>query len=551
VSVAGEVPACDFLTHESRKGKDRRIFYRGIKSDEIYPAIFNTPSRDVVFVFWNNRKSLRILADIEKLLPFVTIERKRYILVCKINGADLEKERGVEAAYRPALHDGHLEQPAVRRAVTTEFDWERHAPPVPYPFRLEMEGLFYVPRDGRYTFHLSGNGETEIRIDGSRLSIPLPGGCYLKAGAHKVSVRHLQDTPGTLTITWGEEGKPGEPIWLWHEVLQKLFVPSEQHIGDIIVVDDEDRGFSVVSGKWGSGFDRNTFGGYCHWSERGTGKDKVQWVFTVPRDGLYEIYAMWSNTGNRATNAPYRISHVDGITVRHVNQRKEGGEWIRLGIYPFAKERKASVTLSDDADGYVIADAVKLEYRGGLPPQAKKPVPPAEQIPEEPEEGIIADDEDPGFEIVSGTWGHGRERERGCYGDIVHWAPAGGEISEARWTVEIPATGDYEVFARWTQYGNRATNTPYTVQHAGGADTVRVSQRENGGKWNSLGIYRFSGGTPAVVSITNDADRYVIADAVKLVPVEEKHRRTPLGRPLTKDRKEGTVTGGEPRPAKN
>jgi hypothetical protein len=210
------------------------------------------------------------------------------------------------------------------------------------------------------------------------------------------------------------------------------------------------------------------------------------------------------------------VQHAGGVATVRVNQQENGGKWNSLGVYRFSEDSPAVISVTNDADNYVIADAVKLEYRGGLPPRAKKAVPPVKQIPEEPGEGIIADDEGPEFKIVSGTWGHGRERVKGCYGDIVHWAPAGGEFAEARWTLEIPVTGDYEVFARWTQYGNRATDTPYTVQHAGGVATVRVNQQENGGKWNSLGVYRFSEDSPAVISVSNDADNYVIADAVKL-----------------------------------
>jgi len=130
---------------------------------------------------------------------------------------------------------------------------------------------------------------------------------------------------------------------------------------------------------------------------------------------------------------------------------------------------------------------------------------------------VVADDEGPEFTIISGDWFSGEETERGCYGKSVHWANAGGG-AEARWTLGIPASGDYEVFARWTQFDNRATNTPYTIQHADGVDTVRVNQQKGGGEWNSLGSYTFSKDKPAVITITNDADQFVIADAVKLVP---------------------------------
>ena len=52
--------------------------------------------------------------------------------------------------------------------------------------------------------------------------------------------------------------------------------------------------------------------------------------------------------------------------------------------------------------------------------------------------------------------------------------------------------GQYEVYAQWTRHANRATDATYTVTHAGGSTPVAVNQQANG---------------------------YVIADAIRLVPV--------------------------------
>lgn len=137
---------------------------------------------------------------------------------------------------------------------------------------------------------------------------------------------------------------------------------------------------------------------------------------------------------------------------------------------------------------------------------------------EKREEGkIIVDDEDPGFEVLSGNWPVASED--GCYGDLNHGSLKAQGPGEARWTAVVPADGDYEVFARWSECHSRATDTPYTIHHARGAKTVRVNQKTGGGRWNSLGVYTFSGGAPAVIGISNDANLWVIADAVKLEPV--------------------------------
>jgi hypothetical protein len=44
-----------------------------------------------------------------------------------------------------------------------------------------------------------------------------------------------------------------------------------------------------------------------------------------------------------------------------VNQEVNGGQWNLLGTYPFAAGTSGSVVLSDEADEYVIADAIKFE----------------------------------------------------------------------------------------------------------------------------------------------------------------------------------------------
>jgi PKD repeat protein len=55
---------------------------------------------------------------------------------------------------------------------------------------------------------------------------------------------------------------------------------------------------------------------------------------------------------------------------------------------------------------------------------------------------------------------------------------------------------------------------PYRVHHAGGVAEVIVNQRENGGKWISLGTHPFAAGSPAHVVVSGE-NGPVCADAVK------------------------------------
>lgn len=189
----------------------------------------------------------------------------------------------------------------------------------------------------------------------------------------------------------------------------------------------------------------------------GTGTTSFTWTLNVASAGTYEVYGRWTQHANRATNAKYTVNHAGGSDLVSVNQMAGGGAWSLLGTYSF-NAGTAAVSVTDQADGYVIADAVMF-----LPP--------------------------------------------------------GASANTATWTPNVAQAGQYEVYARWTQHANRATNASYTVTHANGSTAVPVDQQANGGAWNLLGTYTLAPGTAHNVTLTDQANGYVIADALRLVPV--------------------------------
>ncbi|MFI4862010.1 MAG: FAD-dependent oxidoreductase [Phycisphaerales bacterium JB063] len=90
-----------------------------------------------------------------------------------------------------------------------------------------------------------------------------------------------------------------------------------------------------------------------------------------------------------------------------------------------------------------------------------------------------------------------------------------------RYTLDLPEPGTYEVRVSYTPNPNRASNTPVTIRHARGQRTVHLDQRRapvSEAGFASLG--RFTFGDQAVITITNhEADGYVIADCIQLLPV--------------------------------
>ncbi|MDH7601619.1 MAG: glycosyl hydrolase family 28-related protein [Armatimonadota bacterium] len=134
-----------------------------------------------------------------------------------------------------------------------------------------------------------------------------------------------------------------------------------------IVVDDMDGAPNVsFEGRWllapsdaqpGIGYYLGT-----HWAYKGTGDAKAVFTPNVPKSGRYAVYA-WIGPdpmSDHASNAPVVISSADGRQTVRIDLRKRRGEWVKLGTFRFVKGRKGSVVFSNDADGNVLADAVKL-----------------------------------------------------------------------------------------------------------------------------------------------------------------------------------------------
>ena len=83
-------------------------------------------------------------------------------------------------------------------------------------------------------------------------------------------------------------------------------------------------------------------------------------------------------------------------------------------------------------------------------------------------------------------------------------------------TRPLAAPGTYDVFAWWTEWASRDPAVSYGIVHATGTATVKVDQRQGGGKWNLLGRYAF--GSRVEVKVTVPGSPSVCADAVRFVP---------------------------------
>ena len=133
---------------------------------------------------------------------------------------------------------------------------------------------------------------------------------------------------------------------------------------------------------------------------------------------------------------------------------------------------------------------------------------------------IIVDDRDPGFKS-EGDWTLGDSGADFKGGAM--WAvgtAAGATASTATWTPDIKIAGMYDVY-EWhgdDPNSDHASNAPFTVKSDDGTKTILVNLRNNTGKWNLLGTFKFAAGKGGNVSVSSKADGNVLADAVKFVP---------------------------------
>jgi endoglucanase len=236
---------------------------------------------------------------------------------------------------------------------------------------------------------------------------------------------------------------------------------------------------------------------YLHDGDTGQGTKSILFVPNVRSPDFYEVSAWWRSYSNRASNTPIDVISASGVSPFEVDQTVNGGQWVPLDTLPFAGGQGGGVQISNDGtDGFVIADAIRLRKSIATT--------------------IIMDNADAGV-TYTGTWSSPSSATTGYVGTgYIHDSGNGKGTKTALFTPNIPVSGKYEVFVRWTSDDNRSPRVPVQVNYNGGSFTDHVDQTYGGGLWYSLGIHPFVQGTSGSVKITNaDTSGIVVVDAVR------------------------------------
>jgi hypothetical protein len=221
------------------------------------------------------------------------------------------------------------------------------------------------------TFTIQDIGTQSLTLSGP---IVLPAGFSLVSGFGSTTVAPNGSTSFTVRLDATSPGAySGQVSFGTNDPNNNPFTFTlSGTVAAVKIIDDSNPGYTN-KGSW----TQWTNGGYLGDVEEATAKtgaDVSFWTFNNLLPGQYRVSVTWTPYPDRATNAPYAV--LDGSTALGtvvVNQQvgpigfsDQGGTWQDLGNFQ-SRSGSLVVQLSDAANGYVIADAVRLQWLGPIP----------------------------------------------------------------------------------------------------------------------------------------------------------------------------------------
>ena len=100
----------------------------------------------------------------------------------------------------------------------------------------------------------------------------------------------------------------------------------------------------------------------------GSGAKPARFEVKIPSTNDYSVYAWWPQAPKNGLASRFTVETADGERFDKVDQRNEGGMWIKIGAFAMQKGQRY-VEVAPGADGLAVADAIVV-IRGemALPP---------------------------------------------------------------------------------------------------------------------------------------------------------------------------------------
>ncbi|MFP6658110.1 MAG: choice-of-anchor D domain-containing protein, partial [Pirellulales bacterium] len=218
------------------------------------------------------------------------------------------------------------------------------------------------------TFAISNTGERSLGLG----AITLPDG-FSVVGTFPSAVPAGGTAAVTLQMDAAAKGSfGGEVSFRTDDSDSSPFDFNVSGIVGSLIIDNLDPQFAVTGSGWSAPFTGQGHANSVQFHATGAGSNAASWTF----DGLmagqtYEVLTTWTSHANRATDAPFSLYDGDPLpanlaVTKDLNQAlppdddsDEGTLWETVGQVATTGTR-VTVTLTDDANKNVIADAVWL-----------------------------------------------------------------------------------------------------------------------------------------------------------------------------------------------
>ncbi len=129
-----------------------------------------------------------------------------------------------------------------------------------------------------------------------------------------------------------------------------------------IIVDDKDAGFKST-GTWNSATAGKDYKDEVMWAVgSSTETATATWTPDIKVAGMYAVYEWHGNNpaNDHASNEPFTIKYDGGEKTVAVDLQSNIGKWNLLGTFKFAAGTSGTITVTNKANGNVLADAIRL-----------------------------------------------------------------------------------------------------------------------------------------------------------------------------------------------
>ena len=270
--------------------------------------------------------------------------------------------------------------------------------------------------------------------------------------------------------------------------------------------------------------------------------------FEAARSGYQKVYLRWTNHNSRYSAVPVIIYNGStSLGTVNVDQTKNGGTWQLLGTYNFSGQAKV-VVVSETSSNTTCADAVQFvptsattssgtTSGSGTTSPSGTASGSGTTSPSGSTSGsgttnttgstsgstpsgttgssstIIIDNGDSGTE-KTGSWSVSSGPN--YYGSKSEFS----RTVNSTYTFKTARSGYQKVYLRWTAHNSRYSDVPVNLYNGSTLiDTIYVDQsiEKDGGTWQLLGTYNFSGQAKVII-VSDSSSKTTCADAVQFIP---------------------------------